>query len=107
MLKKIGFKYMNQVDPFDGGPHLWANVGELAPLQKLEYRVYRGAAAGHGDVGLLCRESQAEGEFRAMNVPVHCSGADLSICLTEPEAKIVEAQLKIRPGDRVAYMPYY
>jgi len=107
MLKKIGFKYLSQVDPFDGGPHLWAGVDELAPVQKVEHRIYRGAAVGQGDFGLVCREAQTEGEFRAMNVPVLKSGADLSICLTEPEAKLIETQLKIRPGDRVSFMPYY
>ena len=35
MLKKIGFKYLNQVDPFDGGPHLWANVSDLLPIQNV------------------------------------------------------------------------
>jgi arginine N-succinyltransferase len=107
MLKKIGFKYMNQVDPFDGGPHLWANPDELAPIQKTEKRVYAGAAVGQGDLGLVCRESQPEGEFRAMCLPVLRSGSGLSFCLTEPEAKMVESQLKIRPGDRVVFMPFY
>jgi arginine N-succinyltransferase len=29
MLKKIGFKYLNQVDPFDGGPHYSVTEDEL------------------------------------------------------------------------------
>jgi len=107
MLKKIGFKYLSQVDPFDGGPHLWGNVDELRPVQKTEKRIYAGADVGQGDLGLVCRESQSDGEFRAMCLPVVRSGANLSFCLTEPEAKLVESQLKIRPGDRMVFMPFY
>ena len=107
MLKKIGFKYLSQVDPFDGGPHLWANVDELLPLQKLERRLYGGATEGQGEVGLICREMQSEGEFRAMCVPVVRSASSISVCLTEPETKQLEGQLKIRPGDPIVFMPFY
>jgi arginine N-succinyltransferase len=35
MLQKIGFKYLNQVDPFDGGPHLWGETSKLIPIKKM------------------------------------------------------------------------
>jgi arginine N-succinyltransferase len=35
MLNRIGFRYQNQVDPFDGGPHLWANVDDIVPVKGL------------------------------------------------------------------------
>ncbi len=34
MLKRIGFKYQNEIDPFDGGPHLRGVVDQLLPLKK-------------------------------------------------------------------------
>jgi arginine N-succinyltransferase len=34
LLKRIGFEYYNEVDPFDGGPHLRAKASKLLPIQK-------------------------------------------------------------------------
>lgn len=35
MLEKIGFKYSNEVDPFDGGPHYKAKLKEISPVKDL------------------------------------------------------------------------
>ncbi|NOT79181.1 MAG: arginine N-succinyltransferase [Bacteriovoracaceae bacterium] len=35
MLEGIGFKYTNEVDPFDGGPHYRAKLKEIAPVKDL------------------------------------------------------------------------
>src|SRR6185437_991202 len=40
LLKKIGFEYKNQVDPFDGGPHLWANLDDVLPIKKIGIYAY-------------------------------------------------------------------
>ncbi len=34
MLEKIGFKYMKEVDPFDGGPHYRAELKNIDPIKK-------------------------------------------------------------------------
>lgn len=34
MLEKIGFKYSNEVDPFDGGPHYRAKLNDIEPVKK-------------------------------------------------------------------------
>lgn len=34
MLEKIGFKYMYEVDPFDGGPHYRAPLREIKPIKE-------------------------------------------------------------------------
>lgn len=34
MLTRVGFEYVEHVDPFDGGPHLWAKVDDVVPIQK-------------------------------------------------------------------------
>lgn len=34
MLEKIGFKYKEMIDPFDGGPHFWANVNDVSLIQQ-------------------------------------------------------------------------
>lgn len=33
MLEKIGFRYMSEVDPFDGGPHYRAHMNDIAPIK--------------------------------------------------------------------------
>ncbi len=40
LLESIGFKYLNEVDPFDGGPHYGANVRDIKPISLgLRHRV--------------------------------------------------------------------
>ena len=33
MLEKVGFRYMNEVDPFDGGPHYRSKLIDIKPIQ--------------------------------------------------------------------------
>jgi arginine N-succinyltransferase len=33
MLENVGFKYNNEVDPFDGGPHYQAKVNDIQPIK--------------------------------------------------------------------------
>ena len=33
MLEDAGFKYTNEVDPFDGGPHYRAKLNEIIPIK--------------------------------------------------------------------------
>lgn len=35
MLEGIGFKYMNEIDPFDGGPHYRCKVEDIEPIKNL------------------------------------------------------------------------
>jgi arginine N-succinyltransferase len=35
MLEGVGFKYTNEVDPFDGGPHYRAKLKEITPVKEL------------------------------------------------------------------------
>lgn len=35
MLEKIGFKYISQVDPFDGGPHFQAKLSEISLVKNM------------------------------------------------------------------------
>lgn len=111
MLKKIGFEYRNQVDPFDGGPHLWAEVEKIVPIRKS--RVLRWTdhlpegADGAVEPGLLTSAKETE-EFRAFSVEARVVGEEISVKKHSPgESGTIEEMLAIRPGDSVLFMPYY
>jgi len=36
MIESIGFKYTNEVDPFDGGPHYRCKIKELTPVKNMQ-----------------------------------------------------------------------
>jgi arginine N-succinyltransferase len=88
MLKKIGFAYKNQVDPFDGGPHLWANVDELHPLKRMgTFHLVDELPEGELETGLLGPAVQVPGQFRAVAVQVKRSGHHLKL-IEPPPAKL-------------------
>ncbi len=35
MLESIGFQFMNEVDPFDGGPHYRAKIDQIKPIKEM------------------------------------------------------------------------
>jgi arginine N-succinyltransferase len=110
MLKKIGFSYKNQVDPFDGGPHLWASVEDLLPLKRLgTYSLLpSGKADGpkESESGLItAAKPPARGGFRAITTQAIVK--DGKIMLPELSDDELHSVLGISPGDSVAFMPYY
>ncbi|MBK9293782.1 MAG: arginine N-succinyltransferase [Oligoflexia bacterium] len=53
LLENIGFKYLNQIDPFDGGPHYGAKMNEITLVKKCKkYEVVSGKV-GHFDTTAL------------------------------------------------------
>jgi arginine N-succinyltransferase len=113
MLKKIGFVYKNQVDPFDGGPHLWANIEDLLPVKRLATHVLGESLVAQTDgpqleQGLLTRAQQTPGEFRAVVAKVQISEGKLRLVgANETQITLTLASLGMKPGDSVVYMPFY
>lgn len=108
MLKKIGFVYKNEVDPFDGGPHLWANVDDLKPVQKVATVTVRVGQAGpeaQPEAGLLAPLEQGKAQFRAAGVQVLRSGNDIAI--QDADVDRILSALELKPGDSARFMPYY
>jgi arginine N-succinyltransferase len=105
MLNKIGFAYRNQVDPFDGGPHLWANTDDILPVRKLGTYAFSADAAEGGESGLLTRATQKPGGFRA--VSARAVTRDGKLQLAKAEAAHARRALGLEPGESVAFMPYY
>jgi len=116
MLNKIGFRYHRQVDPFDGGPHLWADTDEIVPVKRCRKFRFAGAAdvaqggayEGAPVAGLICPARQEPGQFRAVHVTAVAHQGDLRV-VEGPDVTVTEVSkiLKLVEGDEVAFMPYY
>lgn len=109
MLKKIGFTYKNQIDPFDGGPHLWANVDEILPVKKIATYTYLADTTSMSGLpdesGLLCKAQQKTGEFRA--VAIQALKRDGKLAIEGSKAAEAAKALGLIAGEAVVFMPYY
>ncbi len=106
MLKKIGFEYKNQVDPFDGGPHLWADTDRITPIFKTQKFVWKSGALNTDSPpvpGLLTKlyEPGTSSEFQAVAVSASVHGDEITV------KNFPEKTLEITSGDSVLFMPYY
>lgn len=105
MLTKIGFTYKANVDPFDGGPHLWAEVDKILPLKKLASYTYDGMGGQETESGLLCKKNINAIDFKAVAVKASIFGKKIQVC--SPLSNDVETALGIKPGDETVFMPFY
>jgi len=99
MLRRIGFEYANQIDPFDGGPHFIARTDDI-PLVR-DSREVVVSAVDNADNGrpwaiVAIERSSEEPGFRAAGLRV-IPKPDGTIGLTA-EAR---ARLMIEAGDKV------
>jgi arginine N-succinyltransferase len=101
ILEKIGFGYLGQVDPFDGGPYYGAAREAIAPVRErrqlvLPGEVFERVVPERAPLALLA----AEGEhgFRATVVPLDGEGAPLV-------SKQCRGALGVGGGDRVHVTP--
>ena len=101
ILEKIGFRYLNQVDPFDGGPYVGAARDAITCVRERRQLVLPGAArdadtpaASH--LALLAAEGRLG--FRATVVPVDDEGAPFV-------SKQARDALGVSAGDRVSVTP--
>ncbi|MBX5480772.1 MAG: arginine N-succinyltransferase [Myxococcaceae bacterium] len=102
MLERIGFRYVERIDPFDGGPHFEANVDDVTLIRK-----FRTARVLDEDLELdaddmlvgINRDSPRN-RFRAVrcNVRVDARGAMLP--------KTAKELLDLEAGDKVSLIPF-
>lgn len=63
LLESIGFTYLDEVDPFDGGPHYGAKTANISPIKKgQKARVAESKEANFKSLGFI---GTYDGEFRA------------------------------------------
>ena len=101
ILETVGFRPLNQVDPFDGGPYYGAAREAIASVRERRQLVLPGlvserAAPGEAPLALVCAEGRLG--FRATNVPLVEDGAPLL-------SKHCREALGVAAGDRVSITP--
>ncbi|HEY5656751.1 MAG TPA: arginine N-succinyltransferase [Myxococcota bacterium] len=101
ILEKVGFHYLNQVDPFDGGPYYGAARNAIASVRERRQLVLPGVpaeipAGRRGASGLLAAEG-AHG-FRATVVALDDEGAP-------HVSQACRDALGVSSGDRVSVTP--
>ncbi len=102
LLEKIGFRYVERIDPFDGGPHFEAALADISLVR--QYRVARLAEAplkSDSDEHLVAIErSSGKNRFRAVRTPCRLDGETAS--LPAEARKLLGAS----PRDKLHLIPF-
>lgn len=101
MLERIGFRYQNHIDPFDGGPHYEADISEISLIR--EYRTAQVGAQNLREMSeeVLVAAEQKTGKirFRAVRSPIEFQGQ--KVLLPEETRDI----LGVSRGSKVGLIP--
>ncbi len=99
LLESIGFEYLEEVDPFDGGPHYGCKTSEILPIKMGKYlRLSEFKDATYKDQSLVAISKE---DFRCS-----LSSADIrnnEIAIPEKIRKSLGAEI----GDQVFVSPFY
>ncbi len=104
LLEKVGFRYVDRIDPFDGGPHYEARVADITLVRA--YRRLRvasrhlGARDPAADHLVAVERPDLRVRFRALRTAAAITGDDV---LLPREAKDL---LLVGPGERVHAVPF-
>lgn len=101
MLKRIGFRFVNRVDPFDGGPHYECPTADVTLVR--EHRrlpVSRREPPPGERWTLVGAPAEERIRFRAVRTQARVDGEEI---LLPAEAR---ALLKVKPGRMVSAVPF-
>lgn len=106
LLTSIGFRYPDQIDPFDGGPHLHSGVGEITLLHQIETREYRTSTKNGVEARpcLLARKCVNPSEFETLGVACVLQGN--TVVIKDPaQRKRAEKLWGLKKGDEIRVLP--
>lgn len=92
MLESIGFKYTNEVDPFDGGPHYRAKMKDIKPIKEMfECEVLiRDSIIKSDKTSILAGIPTTSGEFKAAYISGNLNkGTHHRFIIDPEEAKLL------------------
>jgi arginine N-succinyltransferase len=99
LLESIGFHYLDEVDPFDGGPHYGAKTSEILPIKAASFaKVAEFKDACYKDPYLVATTGE---EFRVALMPVDLRGDEVSLPIK------VKNILNLQAGDKVYLAPFH
>lgn len=105
MLAKIGFRYDERIDPFDGGPHYSAPTELIEPIRRFRrarlsaQRLSGGPDAEGEDLLVAVERTQGRNRFRAVRAA--CVFRDAEVQLPEEAVKALQA----KDGERLHTIP--
>jgi arginine N-succinyltransferase len=102
MLRRVGFRYAERIDPFDGGPHFVAPIDEVSLVRETRERRLchlREPTAG-SPRALVGKDYPRPPYFRAIAATVEL-GADDALTISEE----VSARLEAEVGERLTVLP--
>jgi arginine N-succinyltransferase len=108
LLKRIGFRYCERIDPFDGGPHFLANTDDITLVhasQKLKLVDTKrqipipGQAHHSSDRALVATQSKEPPFWKSVLVPFE--ERDSGLVLDAKDAAAIDAKV----GDEVMFLP--
>ncbi len=101
MLRRIGFRYAERVDPFDGGPHFTAPTDEVTLVQKAQRmkvdKVVPKLATKRGS--LVSVQLNEAPYFRAVIAHCHCEGEHVTL------EEDVATHLNLQAGSEAWILP--
>jgi arginine N-succinyltransferase len=109
MLTKIGFRYDERIDPFDGGPHFSAATKEIEPIRRFrrarlaEEELPDDAEPTPGEIEprlVALERPHGRNRFRAFRALCGFRDADLRLPAAAREV------LGAKPGDRLHTIPF-
>jgi arginine N-succinyltransferase len=102
MLERIGFRYVDHIDPFDGGPHYEANLEDVSLVRR-----YRTATLGDKSLEQEADEclvgvtkTSGPNRFRAVRTMVRFDDQTVFI------PKRAKELLKVKSGERLSIIPF-
>jgi arginine N-succinyltransferase len=103
MLRRIGFRYAERVDPFDGGPHFTAPTDEISLVQRTHKATVRATSLKDARSRALVAVNLKDPPFfRAILAPITSEGDTDATCSLGPDAA---THLGVREGDDVWILP--
>lgn len=102
MLQRVGFRYADRVDPFDGGPHFVADADEITLVEETEVITVGAIAAAEpaGPMALVARDLAEPPYFRAYATPT-AKTEEGKLVLGEE----VAGRLEVVEGDSIFHLP--
>ena len=102
MLERVGFEYVESIDPFDGGPHFEAETDEVTLIAECRHaRVAEGEPGAEAEE-VLVGVARDAGRDRFRAARTKASFEEDRIHLSEE----VRRALGVVPGDRVSAIPF-